>query len=134
MKKRKINDKRNPILGVALGVGTAVGILLLCIVAIGFIALLTEDPIRTIPALSLGALAVAAAVASILLTARGGTGLSIPSAIVTVALLLICGLISEGEVTAASLMNGGCYLGASLIFSLLAKKRRQSRRRRHRGA
>ncbi len=130
MKKRKSSDKRNPLLTAMLGVCTAVAVLLLSAGAVSLIAISTKDPARALPALALAALVVASALTSVILTARGGTALTLPSVIGAAVIMLVCGIISEGRVGPESLINSGCYLATGLLFALLAKRRSEVRRRR----
>jgi len=133
MKKRKSSDKRNPLISTVLGVCAALAVLLITAGAVSLIAISTRDPARALPALALAALVVASAITSVILTAKGGTALSLPSAVGAAVVMLVCGIISEGRVTPESLINGGCYLAVSLLFALLAKRRSEThRRRRHR--
>lgn len=126
MKKHKRKELSLPalsLLGAAFSLVTVIAIAL----ALAIISAFTKDPTSLTGALSLAALLIAGAV-SAFTTSRinndGGAIIGILSSVIASTVILIIGLIiKRGLLPFGSLINVMAFLGISVIFSILGKKR-----------
>ena len=128
---RQKNSKRGGRLSPILtGLGVAVAALLLSALIASIIAYTSKDPTAMMPVLSLSALLVSGALSSFLNARACGTASALTSAAAAAVLILLSGLvISSGDLSAAALMNCGCYVGVSALITVLSKRRTKRARR-----
>ncbi len=91
------------------------------------------DPTSKIGAYSLIALLLSAAISGICISrikGDGGFGVSALTALAVALIMTLIGIISSGgRLTLACFMNYGCYLGVSVIFAYLGRKKEKRHKR-----
>ena len=126
MKKHKRKELSLPALSL-LGAAFSLVAVIAIALALAIISAFTKDPTSLTGALSLAALLIAGAV-SAFTTSRinngGGAIIGILSSVIASTVILIIGLIiKRGLLPFGSLINVMAFLGISVIFSILGKKR-----------
>ncbi len=137
MKKRKhfsVFEKRGMLSSVAFGVALmGAGLLLFSMIA-AFILLRISNPIGGIAKASLIILLISGGASGFLTSARGGEK-GIPAALLstlvfTLLMLAAALIFGGGHIGSRILMNALCYIGISMIFAALGKRKRRTRHRR----
>ncbi len=132
MKRRTLSDMPRPLM-LLVGSGLALGILLLFTIALGLYAATTADPTALTGVMGLIALLGSGAVSAFInrrIFGEAGLMIALLSALLLSLLLLGIGLIaSGGSLPPRCPVNYLCYMGVSLLSSLLGKPREKRRRR-----
>ncbi len=87
----------------------------------------SKDPTANTQILSIVSLLLSGGIGSFIITKLGkesGPFLSIVSSLLSIAVLLIISLVSNGKITLASLMNALCFILISLFFTVLGKHKK----------
>lgn len=134
MKKRKRKELGLTSL-IMIGAAVGLGAILLVTFILAFISSMTKDPTSLTGGLSLAALLVSGAVSGFGISKANGEGgalVGILSSIITVAVILVIGLItSAGKLNLGVFLNLIAYTMTATLASILGKKRIKRRKRRY---
>ena len=134
MLKLKNGKKGRGLSPIMSGLAVSVAALLLSALIASIVAYSSKDPTAIMPMLSLSALLAAGVLSSFLNARMRGAASALASVAIAAVLIIVSGLIiSGGDLSAAALMNCGCYIGVSTLITVLSKgrtKRARNTRRR----
>ena len=136
MMKLKRRTKETGSLGIFLFgiIGSALLIVLLSFV-MAIIANSSDDPTSKIGIYSLLTLLISAAISGVAISrikGEGGFGVAALTALTVALIMTFIGIImSGGRLTLGCFMNYGCYLGVSVMFAYLGRKKEKRHKRIH---